>query len=67
MIGWLEIKFGVLLGPDAAPEFLRLVRGYDRQLVSLTAWLEVALPPWVPSASDGQDSETSDRRAEQET
>ena len=58
---------GLRLGPDAAPELLRLVRGYDSQLVSLAAWLEVALPPWVPSASDGQDSEASDWRAEQET
>jgi hypothetical protein len=54
---------GLRLRPDAAPELLRLVRGYDSQLVSLASWLEVALPTWIPSAPDGQDSEASDRRA----
>jgi hypothetical protein len=62
-----ESGLGLRLGPDAAPELLRLVRGYDSRLVSLASQLEVALPPWVPSAPDGQDSEASDRRAEQAT
>jgi hypothetical protein len=57
---------GLRLGPDTAPELLQLVRGYDSQLVSLATWLEVALPPWIPSARDGQESEVIDRRAVQE-
>jgi hypothetical protein len=62
-----ESGLGLRLGTDAGPELLRLVRGYDSQLVSLASWLEVALPPWIPSAPDGLESEAMDRRAEQET
>ena len=62
-----ESGLGLRLGPDAAPELLRLVRGYDSQLVSLASWLEVALPTWIPSVPDGQESEASDRTAVQET
>jgi hypothetical protein len=43
------------------------MRGYESQLASLATWLEVALPPWIPSALDGQESEAIDRRAVQET
>jgi hypothetical protein len=45
---------GLRLGPEAAPKLHRLVRGYESLLVSLATWLEIALPPWVPSAPDGQ-------------
>ncbi len=39
---------GMSLGPDAGPEMLHLVRGYDSQLIALAAWLEVELPTWIP-------------------
>lgn len=61
-----DAGLGQRLGPDAAYELLRLVNGYDRQLLSLAAWLEVALPHWIPSEPDGQDSEVGDGKEEQE-
>ena len=62
-----DCGLGLRLTPDAAPQLLRLVRAYDIQLVSLASWLEVALPPWIPSAPDGRESEAIDRRAVPET
>jgi hypothetical protein len=62
-----DFGLGLRLGPDAGPELLQLVHGYDSQLVSLATWLEVALPPWIPSAPEGRESEAIDRRAIPET
>jgi hypothetical protein len=52
-----DTHLGLRLGPDVTAELLQLVREYDSQLVSLATWLEVALPPWIPSAPDGEESE----------
>jgi hypothetical protein len=41
-------KLSLTLGPDQAPELLRLVRRYDSKLVNLADWLVIPLPSWVP-------------------
>lgn len=58
---------GLRLGPNAGPELLGLFREYDRELVSLASWLEVALPPWLPSPTDAQGPAPIEESSEQES
>jgi hypothetical protein len=47
------------LGPATAPELLRLVRRYDRHLVTLAAWLVIPLPSWITPAEPVQERGTA--------
>jgi hypothetical protein len=42
------------LGPGATLELLRLVRRYDVYLVTLSDWLVIPLPSWIPPEEAGQ-------------
>jgi hypothetical protein len=49
-------RLTLTLGSDSAPELLRLVRRYDGHLVTLSAWLVIPLPSWIPPAAPVQET-----------
>ncbi len=44
-------------GPGASNQLLRLVRQYDVYLLTLSEWLVIPLPAWIPRIHEGQDDQ----------